>query len=436
MKGAADQISADLDMSDVVALKPTDFKDLLPKLALKAGQEVKAGEPVFFDKDRPEIKFCSPVSGEIAEIRRGAKRKILEVLILADKETKHVDFGVNDPSSMNADEIRTRILESGCWPFITQRPYGTVASPGDTPKGIFISGFNSTPISADIDYVVHGQQKDFQTGIDALGKLCGNIQLGLNANSKPSDVFTQCKGVTINYFKGPHPAGNVGTQIHHISPINKDEVVWTVRPQDVLIIGRLFNEGKFDARRTIALAGPAVDNPKYFRTIIGAKLDGLFKSNVTNDNVRHISGNVYTGKKIEKDGFLGFYDDTVTVLEEGNKTDLFGWVTPGFGKFSVSRTFPAFMNPGKEYALDTNMHGEERAFVVTGEYERVFPFDIYPQFLLKAMITRNIEKMEALGAYEVVEEDFALPEVICTSKIPLQEIVGESLSYLKKEMGH
>lgn len=436
MKGKAAETTVDLQTPSVFAVKPTDFKDLTPKLALKAGAEVKAGEALFFDKDRPSIQFTSPVSGEVTEVRRGAKRRILEVVVLADKETKYKDFGKSAPSSLSAEDIKARVLESGCWPFITQRPYGCVANPEVSPKAVFVSGFNSAPLAADISYVLKGNEADFNTGLEAVSKMAGTpVYLGLPSRGVVASVLNDAKAEK-NTFKGPHPAGNVGVQIHHTAPLNKEETVWTVTPQDLVIIGRLFNEGHFDAKRTIAVAGSEVSTPQYVNTMIGASLEGLISKYVKGENARIISGNVFTGEQVARNGFLGFYADTVSAIPEGNQTDLFGWVLPGFGKFSVSKTFSAFLSPNKEYDLNTGMHGEERAFVVSGEYEKVFPFDIYPQFLLRAILTRNVEKMEELGIYEVVEEDFALPEVICTSKIPLQKIVNEGLSFLKKEMSH
>ena len=436
MKGEASETTADFQTPSVFAVKPTDFKDLTPKLALKAGAEVKAGEALFFDKDRPSIQFTSPVSGEVTEVRRGAKRKILEVVVLADKEIKYKDFGKATPASLSAEEIKTRVLESGCWPFITQRPYGCVANPEAAPKAVFISGFNSAPLAANISYLLKGNEADFNTGLEAVTKMAGtSVYLGLSADGSVASVLKEAKAEK-NTFKGPHPAGNVGVQIHHTAPINKEETVWTVTPQDLVVIGRLFNQGHFDARRTIAIAGSEVSTPQYVNTMIGASLEGLTTEYVKGNNARIISGNVFTGEQITRDGFLGFYADTISAIPEGNQTDFMGWVLPGFGKFSVSKTFSAFLSPNKKYDLNTGMHGEERAFVVSGEYEKVFPFDIYPQFLLRAILTRNVEKMEELGIYEVVEEDFALAEVICTSKIPLQKIVNEGLSFLKKEMGH
>ncbi len=436
MKGTAELSTVDLEAPNVFALKPINFKDLVPKLTVKVGNEVKAGEPLFFDKECPSVQFTSPVSGEVTEVKRGAKRKILEVVVLADKEIKYKDFGKAKPTDLSADQIKERILESGCWPFITQRPYGCVANPDVIPRAIFVSGFNSAPLAADVSYALQGKDADFKTGLEAVAKMAGaKAYIGLPAEGSSFAGFEN-SDAEINRFKGPHPAGNVGVQIHNIAPVNKDEVVWTLTPQDVVVIGRLFNEGKYNAARTIAVAGSSVSNPKYVNTILGAQLTGLTQKFVTGENARLISGNVMTGEKIEADGFLGFYADTVTAIPEGDQTDFLGWILPGFGKFSVSRTFTAYLNPAKEYDLNTGLHGEERAFVVTGEYEKYFPFDIYPQYLLRAILTRNVEKIEELGIYEVVEEDFALPEVICTSKIPLQKIVSEGLSFIKKEMGH
>lgn len=436
LQGTAEQIYANAEMPETFAIKPTDFLGAKLKLAVKEGDEVKAGTPILFNKDREEVKFCSPVSGEIAEIVRGEKRRLLEIRILADKEVKYENLGAADPKSLDAQAVKDKLLASGCWPFITQRPYNVVANPERTPKAIFISCFNSAPISTDVDFAVHGMDKEFQAGIDAISKLTdGKIHLGLHAGSNPSSVFANCTGVERHFFKGPHPAGNVGVQIHNIDPINKGEVVWTLNPENVIIIGRLFLEGKFDASINISVAGGEVLKPRYHKTILGANIKNLVEGNVSENNNRYISGNVLTGTKIKSDGYLGFYDRQVAVLPEGDQDEFFGWIAPGFDKFSISRTMFSWMMPNKKYNLDTGMHGEERAFVVTGEYEKVFPFDIYPVQLLKSIMVGDIEAMENLGIYEVVEEDMALCEVVCTSKIPVQQVLRQGLDLMLKELG-
>jgi Na+-transporting NADH:ubiquinone oxidoreductase subunit A len=418
------------------AIKPIDFHAVFPKPLVHEGDKIEAGTALFYDKYRPNIKFTSPVSGTVQEIRRGAKRVLLEISIKADSEQGAVDFGAANPSSLQREEIIEKMLQSGVWPLIRQRPYNVIADPDHSPKAIFISGFDSAPLAPDYDLIVHGQGEAFQTGIDALKKLCtGTIHLNLPAGDAASKVFTNSKGVQLNYFKGPHPAGNVGTQINKLDPINKGEVVWHLRPQEVLTIGRLFLEGRFNAERIFALTGSEVEKPKYFKSKIGASISELIKNNIKPGKVRYISGNALTGRKIDKIGFIGFYDAMITVLPEGDYYEMFGWALPGFGKFSFSKSFPTFLNgKNKKYRLDTNYHGGERAFVMTGEMEKVFPFDIYPMQLIKSIIVEDIDAMENLGIYEVDEEDFALVEYIDTSKSEIQTIVRQGIDMMRKEM--
>lgn len=436
LKGKAEQVFGDAPASTTYALKPTDFPGLTPKLLVKEGHEVKAGDPLFFSKENERVKFCSPVSGEVAEIRRGAKRKILEVVVLADKEIKYKDFGTSSPTDTSREDIIKKMLESGTWPFITQRPYGTIANPEDKPKAVFISGFDTSPMAPNIEFQLHGDEDAFKAGIEVMKKLTeGKVHISVDGQASVPKVFSDCQGVEIHKFSGPHPAGNVGVQIHHIAPINKGEKVWTISPTDLVVVGKLFTVGKYMPMRHVALTGSEVSKPRYYKMLQGANLENLFHENVSNQNVRYISGNVYTGKKIEKQGFLGFKDNQVSVIPEGDYAEFLGWLIPRGEKFSLSRTFLSWLKPNKEYVLDTNMHGEERAFVITGELEEVFPFDIYPMQLLKSIMVGDIDKMEQLGIYEVIEEDMALCEVICTSKIDIQDTLRDGLNMMKKELG-
>ncbi|MCF8365660.1 MAG: Na(+)-translocating NADH-quinone reductase subunit A [Bacteroidales bacterium] len=435
LQGEAEKIIAEVEAGHY-AIKPIDFHGVFPKMLIHEGDKVKAGTQIFYDKYRDNIKFSSPVSGTVKEIRRGAKRALLEVSIEADTEQSFVDFGKADPNTLKREAIIEKMLQSGVWPVIRQRPYTVIADPKDDPKAIFISGFDSAPLGVDFDLIVHGQGETFQAGINALKKLTsGIIHLNLPAGDANSKVFTNSKNVQINFFKGPHPAGNVGTQINKIDPINKGEIVWFLRPQEVITIGRLFLEGRFNAERIIALTGSEVKSPKYYKTKLGASIAEIIRNNITQSNVRYISGNALTGRKIDKNGFIGFYDAQITVLPEGNYFEFFGWALPGFGKFSFSKSFPTFLNgKNKKYRLDTNLHGGERAFVMTGEMEKVFPFDIYPMQLIKSIIVDDIDAMEQLGIYEVDEEDFALVEYIDTSKTDIQEIVRRGIDMMRKEM--
>ncbi len=417
------------------ALKPTDFPGVFPKLLVAEGDKVNAGTSLFYDKYRENIHFTSPVSGTIKEIRRGAKRVVLEIVVTADNTAVYEDFGKADPTKLNRDAIIEKMLKSGVWPMIKQRPYSVIANPDDKPKAIFISAFDSNPLAPDYDFVVQNYTAEFQTGINALTKLTtGKIHLNLKAGNQASKVFTSCANVQINYFKGPHPAGNVGVQINKIDPINKGEVVWVLRPQEVLTIGRLFIEGRYNAERIVAFTGSEVVKPQYFKTKVGACLHRLSEGNIKPGKIRIISGNPLTGTKIDKDGYIGFYDSQLTVIPEGEYFEFLGWAMPRLHKFSFSRTFFSWLTPKKKYKLDTNINGGHRAFVLTGEYEKVFPFNIYPMQLLKAILIKDIDLMENLGIYEVDEEDFALCEFIDASKTEMQAIVREGLDYIRKEM--
>lgn len=435
--GEANKIISDLPLAESFAIKPTDFPGVIPKLLVKQGDEVQTGTPLFCDKANEAVRFCSNVSGEVIEIARGEKRKILSVKILADKELTYVAFPKSNPDDANRKDIIAALLTSGVWPFIRQRPFGIIANPNDTPKSIFISAFDSNPLAPDYNFIMKEDDINFQTGLNALRKLTdGPVHLNINSGKTTSKIFTEARGVEINRISGPHPAGNVGVQIHHIDPVNKGEVVWCLNPQDVLVIGRLFNHGKFDTSRVIALTGSQVKNPKYYKTIAGTSVKNIINDAGLNEGVnRIISGNVLSGKKIAADDYLDFYDFQITVIPEGDKPEFMGWLFPGFKKFSMSRTFFSWLNPNKKHDLDTNMHGEERPFVVSGEYEKVFPMDIYPVHLLKSILIEDIELMENLGIYEVVEEDFALCEFVCTSKIESQDIIRRGLDIIRKELG-
>ncbi len=432
--GEAEKTIVDLN-SSLFAVKPTDFIGCFPKMLVEEGAEVKAGSPLFYDKYRDQIYFTSPVSGKVREIRRGAKRKLLEVVIESDGKNDALDFGTSEISALSREDITTSLLKSGVWPVIRQRPYSIIAEPGEKPKSIFIPAFDSAPLAPDYDLAVHGHGKEFQAGIDVLSKLTdGDIFLNVHAEKTLSKVFLNAKNVKINSFRGPHPSGNVSVHISRLHPINKGEVIWYVYPQDVITIGRLFLTGKYDTTQLIALTGSEVKKPKYFKTLKGASVKNMVDGNVSDVKLRTISGNVLTGDKIEKHGYVGYYHQQVTVIPEGNYYEFFGWAKPGFGKWSFSKSFPAFLTPNKKYRLDTNLHGGKRAYVMTGMYEKVFPFDIYPMQLIKAVLVKDIDLMENLGIYEIDEEDFALCEVIDTSKTDIQKIIRDGLDMIRKEM--
>lgn len=434
--GAAEQTTSKAVVSNVYALNLDDFYGITPKMLIKEGAEIKAGEPIFFNKNNEEMMFVSPVSGELVEIVRGARRRILTLKVLADKEQQYNESKTLDLVKATEEELKRLLLSSGCWPFIKQRPYDIIANPDKTPKAIFISGFSTAPLAADVDYQLRGKEKEVQAAITAMTKMTpGKIHVGV-ANPATS-IFTNINGVSVHRVSGPHPAGLVGTQINKIDPINKGEVVWTLNPQDLVIIGELLLTGKFNAERTIALAGSSVKSPKYYTTKIGSELSTfLYDSGVHEKNFRLINGDVLTGSQTKPDGYLGFYNTTVTAIPEGDDYELFGWNKPVFNKISTTRAMTfSWLKPSKKYDLDTNTNGEHRAFVVTGLYEDVFPLDIYPLQLLKACMVKDLDEMEQLGLYEVAPEDFALTEFICISKQPHQQIIRKGLDLLHQEIG-
>jgi len=439
LAGKAEKKLAECDQPKTFALKPTDFQGIeRPKLMVDEGDTVKAGTPILFCKKMEEVKYSAPVSGEIVEVKRGEKRKLLEIKILADKELKYEDykkFSVSDLAKLEKDEAVELMKSSGVWPNIIQRPYGIVADPADTPKSIFISSFDTSPLAPDLDFALKGEDKYFQAGVDVLSKLTsGKVNLGINGSSEISGLFSNTKNAEIHKFLGKHPAGNVGVQIHHIDPIAKGDLVWTVSPFGVVQIGKLFLEGKYDASKLVAITGSEVKNPQYYKTYTGACIDAFVKDNVNEGDVRFVSGNVLTGEKIKSDGYLGFYDQQLTVIPEGNHSEFLGWILPTNKKLSFHRAFGlfSFLNgKDKEYVIDTNTKGEHRAFVQTGVFEQVTPMDILPTYLIKAILAEDYDEMESLGIYEMIEEDIALCEFVDVSKNDLQKILREGLDLMK-----
>lgn len=422
------------------AVKPVDFVGLVPKLLVSEGDAVKAGTPLFCDKNNEKILFTSPVSGTVSSIVRGEKRAVQEVVVKPDGGKTAEDFGSADPLTLDRGAVVEKMLASGVWTYIRQRPFGIVPNPLTEPKCIVVSGFDTAPLAPDYDLLLHGRGADFQTGLNALTRLTsGKVYLNLNKAQNLTGVLRNSKNVEITYFEGKHPAGNVGTQINRLCPINKGETVFFANPQDIATIGHLFNTGFYHPEKMIALAGECVKRPKYYRLLAGACVEGIADGQVDHPNPRFISGNVLTGTKIGRDGYLGHFDNQVTVIPEGDDYEFMGWLAPGFSKFSFSRTFlSGFLNRlniNKKYKVNTNTHGGKRALVFTGEFEKVFPLDIYPMQLLKACIIGDIEQMEKLGIYEVEPEDFALCEFIDTSKTDIQQIIRESLETLRKENG-
>jgi len=435
LKGEAEKTLSNAPRSRTFAIRPSDFHLITPKMVVKEGAKLQAGDTIFYSKDNEPIKFVSPVSGTLTAIERGPKRVITRLLIEGDPQDTFKDFGKLDPGASSAEVIRELLLSAGCWPFIKQRPYDVVARPDSQPKAIFVSGYSTAPLAADLDFTLKGKENELQAALTALSKLTeGVVHVCVGSNDSP---LAGMKDVTLHHIKGPHPAGNVGTQIAKIDPVNKGETVWTVAAQDLVIIGELLLTGKFNAERVIALAGSSVKSPKYYRTRIGSEVSTfVYDSGLDEENVRVISGDVLTGTAISPKGHLGFYNNTVTIIPEGDDYEFFGWNKPVFNKISPSRALTfSWMFPKKKFELNTNTNGEHRAFVVTGNYEEVFPLDIYPLQILKACMVQDLDQMEALGMYEVAPEDFSLTEFICVSKQPHQEIIRKGLDLMYKEIG-
>ncbi|WP_224489608.1 Na(+)-translocating NADH-quinone reductase subunit A [Robertkochia flava] len=433
LKGVAEKTISVAPRSKKFAIKPTDFHGVTPKMVLKEGASVKAGEVIFFSKYSDRVKFVSPVSGTLSEIRRGAKRRILEVVIDADAEDTFMEHGSRDISKMSGEEVKEHMLEGGCWPFIKQRPYDIIANPEEAPKAIFVSAMNTAPLSADVEFLLKDRLDDFKLGLEAISKLSSG-KTHVSVAGGGSGLLDGISGVELHKVNGPHPAGNVGVQIHHVDPINFGERVWVVGPEDVAIIGAFFRTGKFQADRLLAVAGTEAPNAQYYKMRIGSNVLDLVGK--IPSSVRIISGDVLTGDQLANNGFVGYYHNVLTLIPEGKDHRMFGWM-PFMDNHipSMSRTSLSWLFPNKRYKVNTNLNGEERALVVTGEMEKVMPMDIYPMQLLKECMASNIEKMENLGIYEVAPEDFALIDYTNTSKIEAQVIIREALDLMIKEVG-
>jgi len=436
LDGEANKILVDIHPSKTFALKPADFFSSTPKLLVKERVKVEKGTPLFFAKENPRVHFVSPVSGEVTAIIRGAKRKILEVVVTQDDSAAAVKHEIPELNTLDQNQTKEILLKAGAWPFITQRPYGTIARPEDTPKAIFVSTYTTAPLDVDYDFLLKNNKTEFQKGIDVLAKLTDNLTLTADASFK--GLFEKIENANIVGVSGNHPAGNVGVQIHHLAPVNAGETVWVVNPEDVANIGALFMSGEFSAQRTVALVGSSVGNPQYYKATIGTSISALLEeAKIDNSQPnRFINGDVLTGKATSPDNYLGFYNNLFSIIPEGNNYRMFGWLPfvdnniPSMSKTSLSWLF------GKRKAkVNTNLNGEERALVVTGEMEKVLPMDIYPMQLLKACMVQDIERMEALGIYEVVPQDFALVDYSSTSKIEAQEIIKQGIELMIKEEG-
>lgn len=415
-----------------IALVPDSFVGMVPKVVVKEGDHVKAGDALFVDKRYPDVKFASPASGEVIAVERGERRKVMCVKVKTDADQQFVDFGKKDVSRLSGDDVKNALLEAGLFGYIDQLPYAITTNPETAPKAIFVSALRDKPLAADFEFELKGNEEDFQTGLTALSKIA-KTYLGIGSK-QTSPVLIQAKDVEVNVFDGPCPAGNVGVQINHLSPVNKGETVWTVDPSAVIFFGRLFNTGKVNLLRTIALSGSEIGDPAYADVLVGTCIGDLLNGRVSKEHVRIINGNVLTGKPCSMNDYLGAHVSEITVIKEGDDADeMFGWILPRFKQFSVNRSYFSWLLGKREYALDARVKGGERHMIMSGEYDRVLPMDIYGEYLIKAIIACDIDRMEQLGIYEVSPEDFALAEFVDSSKLELQRIVREGLDMLRKE---
>ena len=438
LRGKAAEEKITLKSNGQYALVPDDFEGVTPRVVVKEGDHVKAGDALFVNKLYPEVKFASPVSGTVKAVERGERRKVLYVKVEADAQQEYVDYGKKDVSKMDGQAVVDALLEAGIFGYINQLPYAVSTNPQTLPKAIFVSALRDKPLACDFEYEVKEQEQDFVTGLTALSKIAKTyvglgIQPDLQAELQKREVE---KVVELTVFDGPCPAGNVGVQVNHLDPVNKGEVVWTIGdPTVVLFIGRLMNTGKVDLHRTVALCGSEVKKPVHVDMLVGEELSTLLSNSYDADHhVRIINGNVLTGRQTTKDGFLGAHASEITVIPEGDDADEFaGWAMPRLKQFSVNHSYFSWLFPKRQYALDARVKGGERHMIMSGEYDRVLPMDIYGEYLIKAIIAGDIDKMEQLGIYEVAPEDFALAEFVDSSKLELQRIVREGLDNLRKE---
>lgn len=453
--GAAELRTTDVRSIATYAVKPTDYVGLVPRMKVAEGDVVAAGDVLFCDKKDERIRFCAPVAGRVKAVVRGEKRLLLAVVVEKDESVDKA------PAPMPAN-LKEQMLQCGLWTMLRQRPFGTVANPDDNPKAIVVSCFDSAPLAPCYDHALAGREDDFAKGLEALatltdGKLHLCFRAGQKLMAKAEQVKSQIANMEIHVVNGPHPAGNVGTQIAKICPINKGEVVWTINPQDIATLGHLAKTGEYKPEKTIAVAGPMIKNAHYYRIMAGACVKTIVDAQALNNGYpsqdacaslkgsRLISGNVLSGTQIDADGFVGGYDSLLSILPEGDYYDFMGWLMPGLNKYSFSRTFMSGFIPRCMHGIfekmpkciapkfDTNTHGEVRPFVFAGNFERVFPFDIYPMELIKVCMIGDMEKQENLGIYEVEPEDFALCEFIDTSKTDIQPVIRQALEVLRKE---
>ena len=434
LKGKASTKRISVKADGDFALVPEDFPGMTPKVVVREGDKVKAGDPLFVDKKANDVRFASPVSGTVTTVLRGDRRKLLCVKVKPDEKQEYQNFGSKDPTKLDGQSVVQYLLQAGLFGYINQLPYAVSANPADVPKAIFISAFRDMPLAADFSIELEGNESAFQAGLTALSKVA-KTYLGISL--KQSDgPLANMKDVETTVFDGPCPAGNVGVQVNHTDPVNKGEVVWTVDPTAVIFFGRLFVDGRVDLRRTVAVAGSEMKDPCYVDVLVGQPISSILKGQLDDSHhVRLINGNPLTGRKCTINDYVGGHTSEITAIPEGDDRDeMLGWIMPRTKEFSANRSYFSWLaGKAKEYVLDARVKGGERHMIMSGEYDSVLPMDIYAEFLIKAIIAGDIDKMEQLGIYEVAPEDFAVAEFVDSSKLELQRIVREGLDMLRKE---
>jgi len=438
LSGEAQKFLSKTISPDTIAIKPSDFKGILPRLLVKEGDKVMAGSPVLSDKNNPSIIVAAQASGVVKQIVRGEKRKLLAIVIECDRKQEYIDFGKQNPAELDAEQVKNSILKAGLWPWFIQRPYGIIANPEQTPRDIFVSGFSTAPLSGSSEFKYSSEINYIQAGIKAVSKLTsGKVHLSLCEKCSRNWAIDRIEGVEKHYFTGKHPAGNVGVQISNIDPVTKDSTVWTISLEGLAEIGRMFSLGRYDARRKMVVAGPMAIEPSYVNVLPGTpvrEFKAFYSSNA--DITRFVNGDALSGERLTEDGYTGFYADQMTLLEEGTEPELLGWIRPiRFRQFSTDHCYFSWLTPWRKYDMTTNLHGGPRAFVMSDSYyAKVLPMDVYPLYLTKACLAGDIDKMEKFGIYEVIPEDLALCEFVDPSKNNIQEIIAKGIDLMLKEM--
>ena len=415
--------------SDTVAISPKTFRGVKPKRMVSEGDRVQIGSPLFFDKTKPEVKWASPANGTVQTIQFGARHVIekIEIKIEGNDSISGQSFTFDQLASSDRPTILNRILEANLFPLIRQRPFNKVANPKDSPRDIFISAVNTAPLSVDLRTVIESEKEAFQAGITALSKLTDGRVFVTSRN------VIELQNAEVQTISGPHPAGNVGIQIHHSKPIKPHDIIWTVDAQHVITLGKLFLTGSYQPNVVVSVGGSGATNPQTVFAKVGANIGSLITNQDMDEPARLVSGDILTGHTVEKDNFLGFYDSSVSIILDSVDRPLMGMLALGSyeSKYSLTNSFLTFGE--KLFNFNTAQNGELRAMVPINAWEKVLPMDVYPNALYRAILAQDIEEMEQLGMWECDDEDFALCTFACPSKIDVGEVIRQGLNLLEVE---